>query len=176
MRKLIILLLFSVVFGNILIALEFEQPGSYVPGELLIKLAKNTNPSTITKDYNFAEITFERELSARLNIWLVRLNNRSIDELSILKQLTADPRINMAQLNHYIEERETPDDTMFPLQWNMHNTGQSGGIEDADIDATEAWDINVGGVCANGDTVVIAIVDSGCDLLHDDLNFWKNEA
>jgi len=184
MRKLFILLLFSVVFGNILLALEFEQPGSYVPGELLVKLAQKTSSATspasitasITKDYNFAELNFERELSARLNIWLVRYNNRSIDELSILKQLTADPRINMAQLNHYIEERETPDDTMFPLQWNMHNTGQSGGVEDADIDATEAWDINVGGVCANGDTVIIAIVDSGCDLLHDDLNLWKNEA
>jgi len=176
MRKLIILLLFSVVFGNILIALEFEQPGSYVLGELLLKLTKNTSPTTIAEAYNFAEFTFERELSVRLNIWLVSYNNRSIDELSILKQLTADPHIKMAQLNHYIEERETPDDTMFPLQWNMHNTGQSGGVEDADIDATEAWDINVGGVCANGDTVVIAIVDSGCDLLHDDLNFWKNEA
>ena len=34
-----------------------------------------------------------------------------------------------------------PNDTLFNELWGMHNTGQSGGTLDADIDAPEAWDI-----------------------------------
>lgn len=52
-----------------------------------------------------------------------------------------------------------PDDTDFDKQWNMHNTGQTGGIVDADIDAPEAWTLHTG---ATGD-VIIAIVDTGVD-------------
>jgi subtilisin family serine protease len=59
----------------------------------------------------------------------------------------------------------------------MHNTGQSGGLEDADIDAPEAWDLTTGGVNALGDEIVVAIVDGGCLLSHNDLNdnLWINE-
>jgi subtilisin family serine protease len=46
----------------------------------------------------------------------------------------------------------------------------------ADISATEAWDITTGGLTSKGDTIVVGVVDSGFDLLHEDLNFWKNYA
>jgi subtilisin family serine protease len=58
----------------------------------------------------------------------------------------------------------TPNDPFFSTQWNMHNTGQSGGVEDADVDAPEAWEL------FTGDTsVTLAIVDSGVQSTHDDL-------
>jgi subtilisin family serine protease len=56
----------------------------------------------------------------------------------------------------------------------MHNTGQSGGTVDADIDAPEAWDLGTGGLTAAGDTIVVAVVDGGFYLNHLDMNFWKN--
>lgn len=46
---------------------------------------------------------------------------------------------------------------------------------DADIDAPEAWDITTGGITALGDTIVLAIIDDGSSLSHNDLDFWKNE-
>lgn len=52
-----------------------------------------------------------------------------------------------------------PDDDGFAMQWNMNNTGQTGGTVDADVDAVEAWEIHTG----NEGTVTIAIVDSGVD-------------
>jgi subtilisin family serine protease len=50
-----------------------------------------------------------------------------------------------------------PNDTNFNLQYGMHNTGQTGGTPDADIDAPAAWGLHTGGF----GTVTIAIIDSG---------------
>jgi len=49
-----------------------------------------------------------------------------------------------------------PNDLSFPQQWNMNNTGQSGGTIDADVDAPEAWDLHQGST-----TTVLAILDTG---------------
>ena len=52
-----------------------------------------------------------------------------------------------------------PNDPFFDIQYGMHNTGGPGAVEDADIDAPEAWDIHTG----NPGTVTVAIIDSGVD-------------
>jgi len=64
-----------------------------------------------------------------------------------------------------------PNDEYFNLQYSLHNTGQTGGIPDCDIDAPEAWDIETG----NSD-VIIAFIDSGIDYTHPDLasKIWIN--
>jgi len=65
-----------------------------------------------------------------------------------------------------------PNDPNFPNLWAMHNTGQTGGNVDADIDAPEAWDIETGDPC-----VIVAVIDTGVDYEHPDLadNIWVNE-
>ena len=52
---------------------------------------------------------------------------------------------------------DIPNDPDFAMQYGMHNTGQTGGEYDADIDAPEAWDLHTGRL----GTVTIAIIDSG---------------
>jgi subtilisin family serine protease len=63
----------------------------------------------------------------------------------------------------------TPADPLYPNQWHLNNSGQTGGTPDADIDAPEAWDRTDGprGGSAN---IVIAIIDTGVDIDHEDLN------
>ncbi|RDV28042.1 PKD domain-containing protein [Alteromonas aestuariivivens] len=63
------------------------------------------------------------------------------------------------------------DDPQFAQQWSLNNTGQQGGIVDADIDAVEAWDITTG-----SRQVVVGIMDAGVDYNHPDLaaNIWTN--
>lgn len=61
-----------------------------------------------------------------------------------------------------------PDDPEFPKLWGLHNTGQVvngvAGVADADIDCAEAWD------WTRGDPdVIVAIIDTGADLNHPDL-------
>ena len=65
-----------------------------------------------------------------------------------------------------------PNDPQFPDQYHLNNTGQTAGTVDADIDATEAWDTNT-----SAENIIIAIIDSGTDLDHEDLadNIWVNE-
>ena len=50
-----------------------------------------------------------------------------------------------------------------PAQWALQNVGQEGGKIDADIDGPEAWSVSTG---AN---VLVAVLDTGLDLTHPDL-------
>ncbi|MGH9201107.1 MAG: S8 family serine peptidase, partial [Vicinamibacterales bacterium] len=64
-----------------------------------------------------------------------------------------------------------PSDPQFPSLWGMHNTGQTGGTSDADIDAAEAWDLTTG-----SSATIVAVIDTGVDYNHPDLaaNIWTN--
>ncbi|MBI1193296.1 MAG: S8 family serine peptidase [Bacteroidetes bacterium] len=90
-----------------------------------------------------------------------------------LARLQGMPALQAAQFNHTLQKRLIPSDPSFPLQWGMNNMGGP-GLEGADINAPEAWDISTGGVTALGDTIVIAVVDDGFDRNHEDLWFWIN--
>jgi subtilisin family serine protease len=62
-----------------------------------------------------------------------------------------------------------PNDPQFSDQWALHNIGQNGGKERADIDAIKAWQTTKGSA-----DVVVAVLDSGVDFTHVDLreNMW----
>ena len=62
------------------------------------------------------------------------------------------------------------DEPLFAEQWGLENTGQTGGIPDADVDASEAWTVST------GTGVIVAIVDSGVDATHPELTgqLWSN--
>ncbi|MEM7673854.1 MAG: S8 family serine peptidase [Verrucomicrobiota bacterium] len=68
--------------------------------------------------------------------------------------------------------RTIPNDPKFGQLWGQDNDGSAGGTPDADIDAPEAWDVNIGG----SSDVVVAVIDTGVDYLHEDLaaNMWMN--
>lgn len=44
------------------------------------------------------------------------------------------------------------------------------------IKAPEAWDITTGGTTVLGDDIVVAVLDGGFDLNHEDINFWVNDS
>ncbi len=89
----------------------------------------------------------------------------------LIDELNASSLVKHAEPNYRATLHSTPNDPSFSSCWGLHNTGQTGGVADCDIDAPEAWDITTG-----SDSVLIAMIDSGVDYNHPDLaaNIWTN--
>ena len=66
----------------------------------------------------------------------------------------------------------TANDPLYPQQWALNNTGQTGGTPGADIKAEAAWDVTSGTAA-----IQVAVLDSGTSIDHVDLaaNVWHNE-
>jgi hypothetical protein len=62
-------------------------------------------------------------------------------------------------------------DPLFPNQWNLKNTGQSGGISGMDIAACQAWDITKG--CQN---ITVAVFDQGLEFNHPDFGSFSTQS
>lgn len=89
----------------------------------------------------------------------------------VVAELNRDPRVRYAEFDPYLEPDAIPNDPRFNEMWGLHNTGQSGGLADADVDAVEAWDR-----VAGAPTIVVAVTDDGVDYNHPDLApvMWSN--
>jgi len=173
--------LFSLFIIFILTSTSIAQDENYIKGELIVQFKEKISIESFIQNYMDIGMENIRLLSDRMNIWLVNYNPDGKDDNEIRFRVSRDSQVNIVQFNHLVTLRNSfeelanfPDDPQFGNQWALHNTGQSGGTEDADIDAPEAWDISTGGVTALGDSIVVAIVDGGCQLNHPDINYWYN--
>ncbi len=159
------------------------QEENIIQGDIILKLEKNTSIESFCRSFketvnNEISFTPERCLSQSVNLWLVKYDPTDKDQNAILDQVRRHKNILVAQHNHTnVNLRTTtPDDTQYGSQWAHENTGQSGGTPGADMDTPEAWDISTGGTTTQGDDIVVAIVDGGFDIGHEDLvpNIWVN--
>jgi hypothetical protein len=160
--------------------LAFSQSeSSHVKSQFLVMLESSGSLNSILVQNKLIKnrltgLSLVRKLSTSMKVYLLQADS-TIDENALLTQIRSTSGVTFAQFNHYMDSRSTvPNDTYFNSMWSLHNTGQSGGTPDADIDAPEAWDISTGGITSTGDTIVVAVVDGGFQLTHPDLNFWKN--
>lgn len=83
------------------------------------------------------------------------------------------PEVEYAEPNRLWITCSFPDDPLFPEQWSLLNTGQSGGEPGSDISAAAAWELLTG-----SREVVVAVLDTGVEYTHPDLtgNIWINPA
>lgn len=141
------------------------------PGEFIVKLKLDAKGSPMKFS---ARSSYEivKPLVPSMGLYLVKSKSarswsKAQDEFGHLDNVI------YAQPDHFVTLRTTePKDKDFAKQWSLKNTENRG----ADISATEAWDIGNGGKDLEGHDIVIAIVDGGMDLTHEDLsaNLWKN--
>jgi subtilisin family serine protease len=152
------------------------NPGEYVSNQLLVMLKPDAVPGEIEEQFAAKGFVVAKAVNTAksMRVWTLTFTDGTNIE-NALEAAKTFPAIQMAQFNHYVARRSTvPNDPNFIYQWGMDNTGQFGGTPDADIDAPEAWDITTGGLTVQGDTIVVAVIDGGFDLAHEDLNFRKN--
>jgi thermitase len=91
------------------------------------------------------------------------------DPATIARRLDRNPNVAYAEPNYLLSTQATPNDPLFPDEYGLHNTGQTGGTSDADIDAPEGWDAaGMAGFPQSGG-VRVGVIDTGFERTHPDL-------
>ena len=143
---------------------------SVVPNELIVRFKKGLSKEDVQALIAATGATIKTYIEA-LNYYVLSLPlHLSITDA--LRWYRRQDVIDQAEPNYLIPLKTVPNDPDFFMQWALHNTEQTGGTDDADIDAAESWDIEQG-----QEQVVIAIIDTGVDYTHEDLaaNIWQNQ-
>lgn len=147
----------------------------FVPGEIIVKLEDDATTRDLERINDRIDAETKEEIpegsdGSEGDLAVVDLpRNLPVEEA--VEIYAGSPDVEYAEPDYILRPSRTPNDPEFPKLYGLHNTGQSGGTPDADIDAPEAWDTTTG----DADTVV-AVIDEGVDINHPDLreNIWTN--
>ncbi|SKA95114.1 PQQ-like domain-containing protein [Prosthecobacter debontii] len=105
--------------------------------------------------------------------YLVEIGSAGLDafELKLRDYRLQGAPMKIVEPDYVVFASLTPNDPSYSSLWGLNNTGQTGGVGDADIDAPEAWELSRGSA-----NVVVGVVDTGIDYTHPDLaaNMWTN--
>ncbi len=105
-----------------------------------------------------------RALSESAGLWLAAVpQGREREMVAAFRQM---PQVQAAHPDYEVQPRNTyPDDPLFNRQWALEVIG-----------APAVWDITTGGRSVSQREIVIAVVDGGFDIWHEDLiaNIWTN--
>ena len=143
----------------------------YVPDRLLVRFRAPIGAPARTIIHADVGATVVKTYTTIDNLQLVGLAPGS-DVGQAIEQYRSRPDVLYAEPDWIVHAIDTiPDDPDFADLWGLHNTGQSGGTADADIDAPAAWDLGTG-----SSDVIVVVIDSGVDYNHEDLagNMFQN--
>ncbi|MCY1046849.1 S8 family peptidase [Corallococcus sp. bb12-1] len=145
----------------------------HVEGELLVRFREKDSPSAMSATSAAWGAKVVHGYTSLPGLRVVRLPPGT-DLERALAAYRLDPGVLYAGYNSiYSSNSDVPNDPEFERLWSLRNTGQSGGLTGADIQAAGAW-----GVTTGSSDVVLATIDSGIDYTHPDLaaNVWTNPA
>ncbi|HRD79716.1 MAG: S8 family peptidase [Saprospiraceae bacterium] len=139
-----------------------------IPGEIIVRFQPSAEVEDVLEDLGArfgTPLVVKQTLSKRLRIELLGFDPARLPAAALFEALKRRPEVHSLQWNYPIEFRETPNDPLFDRQWDL-----------ARIGLPTVWQETTGGLSARGDTIVIAILDSGFDVNHEDLleNIWYN--
>ena len=134
---------------------------SFFTNELLIRTQDKLSAAELNrlKEFGEPEINPHNE-----TLCLIRTSDKEINAVKHKKEiLKSMDFVNSVQINQYFTLQDCTDDPLYTYQWYLENTGSSiqfNGLTGADIDINNAWTIS------KGDSIVVAVMDSGIDTLH----------
>ena len=148
-----------------------KRPGSpsVVAGELIVRFRADVPKEEITAVIAKIGAVIKNQIDP-LNYYVLALPE-NISVVQALEWLRGQKSVVNSEPSYLIPLQFIPNDKFFPFQWALNNVGQIGGTPSADIDMAAAWDLEKG-----FPGVVIAIIDTGIDYVHEDLagNIWQN--
>jgi hypothetical protein len=156
---------------------EFQNTKLILTDEFVVRFKPDITEENIQLLNNESGVSVVSRSPYRHNRYVLRVTNpKDRNALEIANIYNENPQVKYAAPSFLVlggYGNTHPADTYFQQQWALDNQGQSppGGTPDADIDAPEGWDISTG-----SSDIVIAIIDSGVDIDHEDLaaNMWHN--
>lgn len=138
--------------------------------ELLIKLEKHVNADRFVAAFNesnfYLQVQQFNQIVPSENIYQFEVNTSPHFSQNVLNEFRSRKGVIYVQENHKnVTLRKEPDDPSFVGQWHLRH-----------INAPTAWDLTEGGKNANGEEVVVAVIDVSFERTHFDLeqNFWIN--
>jgi subtilisin family serine protease len=171
---IVILLLIASTVPSVLAALE-ESPDETPRASIAHKVLLEYNREEIyadqiivdfTKDLDFSSIqdfAARHELSIlrlypKLGEAVLRISGSNLEEAMF--RVAEDPLVRYVSPNGFYTTSYVPNDTNWGNQWGPKK-----------IQAPDAWNLTTG-----NSSVIVAILDTGVDYLHEDLsgNMWKN--
>jgi thermitase len=133
---------------------------------VIVKYADGATAAKRTAAADRAGLTSRVGRITGANAQVVRVSG---DAAAAASRLNRSVAVDYAEPNAPMRALATPNDTLFGQLYGIHNTGQSGGLADADLDGPEGWDLaGLGGFPATGG-VKVGIVDTGVNQSHEDL-------
>ena len=149
---LVTVILFSAAIGQNNVSFAESPPDlTHATDKLLVKFKPNVAKSSqdqVLKENNAKQI---HEIS-EIKLKVLSVSSNSLEKIK--SQLEKHPLVEYVEPDYYFEPAETiPDDELFSLQWHHEN-----------LKMFNAWDISTG-----SPNVPIAILDSGIDKDHPDL-------
>jgi subtilisin family serine protease len=180
-RRILLFGLASILLSLAVDAVRASEPGApHRPGQVLVRFrdgasiaargrAHAARGAVTVKRYRFSPTLERVRVPADMTVG------------EAVAAYAADSEVLWAEPDWVVEANLLPtDETQFTRQWGLRNVGQDLSDETsipvlpgADISAPEAWDITTG-----DRDVIVAVIDSGSNLLHPDLapNLFRNEA
>jgi subtilisin family serine protease len=141
----------------------------FASGEILVKFKPSLSENEVASLIEAYKSRTIKKIQ-NLNVYQILIpENYSVEEM--VYAFERNPDVEFAEPNYIARITATPNDLLFREQYALHNTGQDIGVPGsptgtprADIKAPEGWEETKG-----TDATVIAILDTGIDLLHPDL-------
>jgi large repetitive protein len=154
--------------GQEVVAQQVEM----VADHIIVKVHPRVKKEAFTQLAQRLKGSIRKTLSVP-NTYLVSFQAKDVDTIDQMirtfKQNTS--MVAVVEPDYVAHASLTPNDPYFTDQWALDNTGQLGGVVDADVDSPAAWSLHTG-----TKTVKIGVIDSGVDYNHPDLaaNIWVN--
>ena len=201
-RLILLVLLCQITFSNLSFAVVIQLPGDcglgcggmggggggmgggitlptppvvpfQAPDKLLVKFQPGLSDTEKNEILNSVGVISSEPLlhasqlpGSVLHDWRVA-NVLSASHASIKITLENNLLVKVVEYDHSIVAQATPNDPQFAVQWNLHDA-----TFDSDVDAPQAWDTQT------QSNVIVAVLDSGVDYNHPELNqsIWRNFA